>query len=1193
MNNTTMKQVFDDLESNNPELVEAFKTKIREQFRKTNDPWLMNGVYDYHLRTQSQRAVDVLANVSEPHDGFFLKKMVEGLKGPTTRLQHLSLLGYLVRRRPMWIYKIFQHEVLAQLLYILKVESEIVTIVSALLILNILIPLVPISVGSILPDIFSVFSKLAARNCNSNNYQDAQLVHLQISLYTLFHRLYGMFPNNFINFLRKEYMTNETYPVFSHTVKPMLDTVRVNHLLITGDENWEKSSERWRNVEPHDIIVGCANLLMNGGNSGSKEFNQRNVYEPKAVFNCGDLLGVVKVTGKQTVAEYCKELGKGADDPTLLSPSVRFLENRPPESVPAQIPLTPIIRGFEVSSPYSEHEGSSPPEAAVEATPETTPIRECLTTTNASGLFSAAGRPLASFIKDHIQQGAIVPMSERSFPTSPIKKDSPTVRHSAPEIILHGSQLTSSRKINMLLTDRNQASDPNNVIELKPIVSDAAKNTNDLISENRTQSVISSVNTSKSVNCVSDRKENGTASVEKSDVAPDSVEEFDPCALEKSGSPCSSGGLHMPDQKLMGNFALYMQHMRHRQHSQCTSDSERFSPSNSPQDRVNYFKNSKVRRTNSCPEMKKDSPNSTTLSSDSPVLEERDENEEFYDNKKYISTRRKSKKSTPTKVTVETQTEDLPSQPQYPYEHLFLDVFPPLHPPADGQSSPTASVNSLEERAPLAKVFEKVNTPSKLLQTYIDTAASCFDDRLAIRDTSRPPSIVLENKYLLDQLRLMGVALQLEEHKREVHAERNRRLLPRSRRNKTLEEHNNILIAQVTDLQKQVKHCQEEVTKIIHEKEALIEQEKRNCTHWRTQFGTLQQEHKTLTSRYQNVEALLKEERDSNEQNLKQLNDTRATLCDITNDLESCRKDAMEAKDLRRTIAELQHEMTKAGELITLYRNRLIEACLPTDDKVTTESTIHSLIDERNRLMKIISDQRISLEATQKTLDLLRKNTKDKENQVGVLSDESVSSQETLETIIKDWKKKYEEMKASYDQEKIRSANLESQVNRCKLLMKSNNTKIAAQKDTGLRRGLIPLADDGGGSSGAGLKPGPSVPKSPKTFAHSASQQVKLTKESEKFPSPVSDNTNRSRTSPPNDQSNERESPSRAQVENPPSPATTTLVGQGSVDGDGSGSGDVFKSIVKKKGRTECAETGQLRPISFTQFDPEPPTRKE
>lgn len=47
---------------------------------------------------------------------------------------------------------------------------------------------------------------------------------------------------------------------------------------------------------------------------------------------------------------------------------------------------------------------------------------------------------------------------------------------------------------------------------------------------------------------------------------------------------------------------------------------------------------------------------------------------------------------------------------------------------------------------------------------------------------------------MANQLKLMSVQLQFEEHRREIHAERNRRLLGRSRRNKTLEEYNSALV---------------------------------------------------------------------------------------------------------------------------------------------------------------------------------------------------------------------------------------------------------------------------------------------------------------------------------------------------------------------------------------------------------------
>lgn len=115
------------------------------------------------------------------------------------------------------------------------------------------------------------------------------------------------------------------------------------------------------------------------------------------------------------------------------------------------------------------------------------------------------------------------------------------------------------------------------------------------------------------------------------------------------------------------------------------------------------------------------------------------------------------------------------------------------------------------------------------------------------------------------------------------------------------------------------------------------------------------------------------------------------------------------------------------------------------------------------------------------------------------------------------------------------------------------------------------------------------VPKSPKSAVHTVQQHCKIAVENKDVIIPSSE-ANRVRTSPINEQSRERESPLRAKIETTPSPAPLGAR-ESSVDGDGGS--DVFKSITKKKARTECAETGQLRPISFTQFDPEPSTRKE
>lgn len=50
-----------------------------------------------------------------------------------------------------------------------------------------------------------------------------------------------------------------------------------------------------------------------------------------------------------------------------------------------------------------------------------------------------------------------------------------------------------------------------------------------------------------------------------------SVDDFEGCVIENSESPCSSGGLHMPDSRSLHNFVKEIRRIRH--HSQCHSES--------------------------------------------------------------------------------------------------------------------------------------------------------------------------------------------------------------------------------------------------------------------------------------------------------------------------------------------------------------------------------------------------------------------------------------------------------------------------------------------------------------------------------------------------------------------------------------------------------------------------------------------
>lgn len=88
-----MADLLSNLESNDPQLVEESKLKLHEQFNTSElidvvlrdlrgkfgivsvkDPWLVNGLYDTYLSSNSTRLMEVLVNVKEPHNTYLFDK---------------------------------------------------------------------------------------------------------------------------------------------------------------------------------------------------------------------------------------------------------------------------------------------------------------------------------------------------------------------------------------------------------------------------------------------------------------------------------------------------------------------------------------------------------------------------------------------------------------------------------------------------------------------------------------------------------------------------------------------------------------------------------------------------------------------------------------------------------------------------------------------------------------------------------------------------------------------------------------------------------------------------------------------------------------------------------------------------------------------------------------------------------------
>lgn len=65
----------------------------------------------------------------------------------------------------------------------------------------------------------------------SGHVSEVYLIHLHASVYSLFHRLYGMYPCNFVSYLRSHYSMKENLETFEEVVRVRILTLSLHFCL--------------------------------------------------------------------------------------------------------------------------------------------------------------------------------------------------------------------------------------------------------------------------------------------------------------------------------------------------------------------------------------------------------------------------------------------------------------------------------------------------------------------------------------------------------------------------------------------------------------------------------------------------------------------------------------------------------------------------------------------------------------------------------------------------------------------------------------------------------------------------------------------------------------------------------------------------------------------------------------------------
>lgn len=724
---------------------------------------------------------------------------------------------------------------------------------SALFCIITLLPIIPTSMPQYLQDLFDIFLYLSSWNCtNEPRLTDDQQIHLQIGLSTFFQRLYGMYPCNFLAFLTKLQMDRQR--VYGHTIKPLLDTVKIHPLLLTHTAQTEKSILRWKEMEPHDIVVECSKLCLENYN---RFHHKSDYFSPIAHRNpeCSsysnnktsfsiELQQSLRNTPSSMASPFYSLFNEPKDrlkeaqrTDSIWSPSIAVLATPPPTSNIPHTP-TPNIPNYGIPTlPGSQlcASGASPPEAAIEATPETTPMKDNMKSMRQFPVASAAARAI---------------LGSTSQPSSPMKKEPSPFRfpdlNTSHSLQSEGNQ---SKKLLSLVHDRH-------LCQMQIL---------EKLNQHQEQSNLKDVQTIHIENSIDERNKNDV-----------SLEDEEVNAINSKRLKTIRGGSIELDLKNSNSIQLRQPYPDDINTNECSKswpcDANRM---------IDCLKNVAENGNSNLGAI--DNTSTTNLQKKREALKSR--------------TLRLKPTDTddPSERTIGTQTvEQLPPT----YEKLLLCM---------GESGPSKLATSLAEKTPMS--------PHTLLDQYIETSIK----KKHSKDNNN------QTEHYRDQIQLLNIQLRYEQYRREVHAERNRRMLGKSRLNAVLEMENEKLKEEkekldkvVDDLTVSLNSCRIMQTRRDQEYSQEVNALKRDIQQERD-------EKKQLLLQIESLHRRLGDEKSEKKDVAQKLEDARADLFDLRNELQQTQYQADLGLQYKDEFNRLQSELVLMGEIHVKCRDKLSE----------------------------------------------------------------------------------------------------------------------------------------------------------------------------------------------------------------------------------------------------------------------------
>lgn len=768
----------------------------------------------------------------------------------------------------------------------------------------------------------------------------------------LFNRLYGMYPCNFIDYIKNEYIAkSEKTPIFNHTIRGLLDTVKIHPNLIISTKNSETTTTRFKKMEPHDVVVECAKYSVD---------NEKSVSNGSSASGFLDCSHMKPLEYTHTVFEPLPALpsrnylasAKSVENKfeSLWSPSFVIQATPPPTANLPNTPTpTPNFLIKQNAQAFNDVEESTKlVEPGIEATPETTPIKPELRN-------SFKPYPNSSQTARNIWP--------KTTTSSPMRKEFKPLQSQLPPF-----DFTSNQKLMRILSDREQHGGTDMMISKED------QEVNDINSFNNTNN--------------------------NSD-----LEGINATMMDYDESTDTDEADTTPPLYPQVNYVGRVKRLRLYSHCICSAGT-------SPADSINYMpripRTSRMKRYNSWPNLK-----SADVIIKSSKLNKQNESEHQSSSDEAVSAVSHFKKKTVQNGDTKMRNgsifkkikEDLKSKPlevvqkastgtqtieYWPsaYEAMFYNIFEKemkKKPEKDEilsithtTTTTTLTKSTIDAGSHQSGAFlTSTSSPNEMIDQYIQTSLK--------RKNS--------NDYR-DQIELLAIQLQFEKHRREIHAERNRRLLGKSRQMRGLEQSNLTLSSQVAQLTNEIQELNRKSTETKSIYQMNLKQLEERISFLSKKFCEENEKTKQIQREKDSLQVLLDDEIAQKKQALLKIDKLCAENFDLKHLYEDAKTEADRGKQYRDQLKKLESDLIIFNEARLKCQQQMedLSAIKARDIEMDyiVESYTHELQD-----MKRVVDFKSS------QIDGLNKRIVDYEQQIQK-KDTNLADQKRLVKSIKD-----------------------------------------------------------------------------------------------------------------------------------------------------------------------------------------------